>query len=88
MPKKDFSAALPPAERFISSRPEAPAPGPAPYIVEGYRVDPRYIENKTRRVQLLLRPSLYAKLEEEARQQGLSFNEYAHRLLEAGAGKE
>jgi len=40
-------------------------------------------ENKTRRVQLVLRPSLYERLKEEAAAADLSVNDYIHQLLES-----
>lgn len=50
----------------------------------GYRV--QYIETKTKRLQLVLQPSLYKKLKENAKKSGLSVNEYVHRVLKAAMG--
>lgn len=82
MPKKTFSQNMP-AELFIDSSP-APAPAeskiaPAP---EGYYINPLYIEAKSRRVQLLIKPSVYQKAKEKADAQGISFNELINSLLE------
>lgn len=52
----------------------------------GYRV--QYIETKTKRLQLVLQPSLYKKLKENAKKSGLSVNEYVHRVLKAAMGME
>lgn len=48
----------------------------------GYRIDYGLIEAKSRRVQLLMQPSLYDKVKEAATAQGISFNDYVHQLLE------
>lgn len=46
---------------------------------DGYAL--RYIEKATRRVQLVLPPSLYDKAKEKAERDGVSFNAYVIRLL-------
>lgn len=43
-----------------------------------------YVETKSRRVQLLMQPSLYAKLKERARQEDVSVNELIHGILADG----
>lgn len=53
----------------------------------GYRVDPRYVEKRSRRLQLVLQPSLYERVKAGATAAGLSVNEYIHRALEAVTGK-
>ena len=57
----------------------------ADQVPDGFKADPRYIEKKTKRVQLILRPSLYVKVKEAADREGLSLNEYVHQVLEADA---
>lgn len=42
---------------------------------EGYRLSPEYIESKTRRVQLLVQPSLYEAVKAKASSLGISTNE-------------
>lgn len=49
---------------------------------DGYKLNPLYVEKKTKRVQLVLQPSLYDKVKAAADADGVSFNEYCHRLLE------
>lgn len=39
-------------------------------------------EAKSKRVQLLVKPSVYSKIKDKADAEGLSFNELVHRLLE------
>ncbi len=50
---------------------------------KGYKINPLYIETKTKRVQLVLQPTLYKKIRTESKKAGLSLNEYAHRVFEA-----
>lgn len=49
---------------------------------KGYKINPLYIETKTRRLQLVLRPSLYDKVKKKAEKANLSVNEFIHRVLE------
>lgn len=49
---------------------------------EGYKLNPLYIETKSKRVQLVLQPSLYKRVKAAADKENLSFNEYCHRLLD------
>ena len=76
-PALQFLSSASPAQREEAARPESP---PAPRA--GYRDDPRYVETKTRRLQLVLQPSLYERVRACAAAQGLSVNEYVHRALE------
>ncbi len=52
-------------------------------IPEGYKVNPLYIEKRTRRVQLALQPSVYDKLKAKAEAKHLSVTEYITRLIES-----
>ena len=51
-------------------------------VPKGYRIDHRYVEVKTRRVQLVFQPSLYDRVKALADGKNLSFNECVHQLLE------
>lgn len=97
--KKDFSNMMDnPAMAFISTPEETPkaagkkAPvkknlrGDLRDAPEGYRIDPRYIEMKTRRVQLVLQPSVYDAGKQEADRRGISFNDYISALVRADRG--
>ena len=55
-------------------KPEAP---PA-----GYKIDHRYVETKSRRLQLVLQPSLYERVKKAASEQHISVNEYVHQILD------
>lgn len=73
--KKDLFSSNTPALNFISEkRPSTPPPG--------YKLDRRFVEVKSRRVQLVMQPSLQAKVKAAADKRGLSFNEYVHQILE------
>lgn len=87
--KKSFKADLNPAMQFISTpaeenvtKEEAPAittTSPAP---DGYKVNPLYIETKSKRLQLLIQPSLLEKLKGKAKADGRSVNDLVHSILE------
>lgn len=82
--KKSFKADLNPAMQFISTPTEderevATATAPAP---EGYKVNPLYIEKRSKRLQLLIQPSLYDKIKAQADTEGCSVNDLIHRVLE------
>ena len=55
---------------------------------EGYKLNPMYVETKSKRVQLVLQPSLYNRVKAAADAAGLSFNEYCHRLLDDATREE
>ena len=71
-----------PAMQFISTPTEeehTTVPAPAP---EGYKPNPLYIEKRSKRLQLLLQPSLYEKVKARADKQGCSVNDLIHTILE------
>lgn len=73
-----------PAMRFISAINEQEQEQAAEQTtVPGkYTIAPRTVEPKTRRLQLVLQPSLYSKVKERAEASGVSVNEYIHQVLE------
>lgn len=82
--KKSFKADLNPAMQFISTpteneRETTTATAPAP---EGYKVNPLYIEKRSKRLQLLVQPSLYDKIKAQADAESCSVNDLIHRVLE------
>lgn len=90
MAKKSFKDN--PALQFISSaeeermEPEREKPtGKAP---DGYKVNPLYVETKSRRLQLVLQPSLYERVKKRATNSGLSVNEYIHQILDEATREE
>ena len=96
--KKPVISSDSPVMGFISSTSlEEPEPEPEPLpelgqqraedIPDGYKLNPLYIEKKSRRVQLVLKQSLYDKVKFEADLHGKSFNEYVHSILEKYVGE-
>ena len=59
-------------------KPKAPALQAVP---EGFRVDHRFVEVKSRRVQLVFQQTLYDSVKALADRKNLSFNECVHQLL-------
>lgn len=81
--KKSFKADLNPAMQFIS--PPAAEETPAPVREEtpaGYKVNPLYIEKRSKRLQLLVQPSLYNLIKDRAEAEKCSVNDLIHRVLE------
>ena len=97
--KKTFIAEGNPALQFISSseeperkpaqRGEIVIPQPRPdRPPEGYKKNPLYIEVKSRRLQLVLQPSLYERVRARAEEADLSVNEYIHQILDNATREE
>lgn len=91
MSKQDYTKS--PALNFLTAtEPEQPAEiqsgDKAP---EGMKLNPayieKYIEKRTRRVQIVLQPSLYEKAKAKAEALDKSFNDYIHELLERDVNK-
>lgn len=55
---------------------------------KGYKPNPLYVETKSKRVQLVLQPSLFARIKAASEAAGLSFNEYCHRVLDEATKEE
>lgn len=49
---------------------------------ENYKLNYEYVEKKSRRVQLLLKKSVYEKAKNRAEKLGISVNDYINRVLE------
>lgn len=77
-----------PALSFISQASTEPEPSEPQErkhkeaIPEGYKLNPYLIEKKSRRLQLLIKPSLYEKVKERATEAGTSINDYINTTLE------
>ena len=78
-PALAFISSAQPAEQVNDTQEAAKAP-------EGMKLNPeyieKYIEKRTRRVQIVLQPSLYERAKAKAESCGKSFNDYIHELLE------
>ena len=90
MAKKSFKDSINPAMSFISQESIDRAEGEAPATTEpqrpakapeGYKLNPLYIETKSERLQLLIQPSLKAKLKEKAKREGTSVNDLVNSIL-------
>ena len=83
---KSFSGDLNPAARFVTGTepPKQEKKGPAPR----WSMDPALMpEKRTKRVQIVLPPSLHDAARAEAEKQGISLNEMIIRGLEAQVKK-
>lgn len=83
---EDTAASRKPAKKAEGkkSNPETSAPAhvkttDAP---EGYKANPLFVETKSRRLQLLVQPSIHEALKEAAKAEGRSLNDYVHVILE------
>ena len=84
--KKDFKGS--PAMSFISQESiervdgkQKRASTPTGKAPEGYRANPAFIENKSKRVQLLIQPSLHEQAGKVAEELGISLNDFIHRAI-------
>ena len=91
MAKKSFKNDINPAMGFISQEsidkveetktaeePKGQNPAKAP---EGYKLNPLYIETKSKRLQLLIQPSTHEKLKNRAKAEGTSVNDLVNSIL-------
>jgi len=90
MPKKTFQNEFNPALQFISTSTDEEnqvqetqnIPTPVPM-----KRNPLYIETRSKRIQILMQPSLHNKLKSIATQKGTSLNDLIHTLLEQSTRK-
>ena len=54
----------------------------------GYKYNPLYVETKTKRLQLVLQPSVFERVKARAKESGLSVNEYCHQILDKATREE
>lgn len=78
-PVETVTQAEPPARRKRQKKSKA--------TVE-YKLDPRYVEKRTRRLQLVLQPSLYDRVRKRAAADGVSVNDLIHSILDREITKE
>lgn len=89
MAKKKVIDESNPALQFITgSQTDAVQPTEAavissaqPEVPSGYKLNPMFLEVKSKRVQLIMQPSLFERTKEAADRKGISLNEYVHRAL-------
>ena len=80
--KKDFTT---PTDTFISSIPQEESTAPAGNGAEGFTVPAGYKlirESKSKRLQLLVTPTIAANLKTAAAVEGISLNELCNRIFE------
>ena len=85
MAKKSFHN---PALNFITTGP-APVEPPAPAVRANVpmKLNPLYVETRSKRLQLLMQPSLHQKLKDRAAEKGQSLNDLIHQVLESWTGE-
>ena len=87
MAKKSFKDN--PALHFITRPGAAAKPKPDPAAGSApVKLNPLYVETKSKRVQLLMQPSLHARLKDLAAGHGRSFNDLVHEVLSGWTEKE
>lgn len=69
-----------PALAFISPPPAARGQSPASEVP--LKPNPLYLETRSKRLQLLMQPSLHQKLRDRAAEGGQSLNDLIHKVLE------
>lgn len=85
--KKSFIDSIEnPAEVFISAPTAAKPQGEQP--PQGFKPNPEYIETRSKRVQLLMQPSLYKQLKARAKREKRSLNDLVHSILEKNAERK
>lgn len=79
-----------PARKTPEQAHEAAKPEPKEQLAKEIPIkrNPLFVETKSKRVQVLMQPSLHARLKKLAYDKGLSFNELLHSTLEAYADEE
>ncbi len=82
MSKKKFNTGENPALQFLTQPQEEKQVNTDLFVTdipEGYKL---VLETKSKRMNLLLRPTVHQKGLERAKQEGLSFSDYVHKLIE------
>lgn len=87
-PALQFISTAEPEETRQEGREPTAQPKPAEKPPAGYKLNPLYVETKSRRLQLVLQPSLYDRVKAGASAAGLSVNEYVHQILENATREE
>lgn len=72
---KDFKKNNPALSFMDAPEQEARQEARTKQAPEGYKLNPEFIETKTKRVQLLLQPSVVEAIKATAKKEGLSMNE-------------
>jgi len=86
-PKPKTAAGSSPDTPPMRSPQHTPPAPTIPQAPKGYKLNPLFVETKTRKIQLSFRPSVYERVKAASVAAGLSFNEYCHRVLERAASQ-
>lgn len=87
-PALQFISAAESGEARQEERESIPQKNPTRKLPSGYKFNPLYVETKSRRLQLILQPSLYERVKAGAIAAGLSVNEYVHQILSNATREE
>ena len=84
---KNFKKDISPVMQFIDNSSATPNAVPLEPLNDtkppaGYKLNPLFVEKRSRRLQLTIQPSLYVKIKSRADAEGISINELVHSLLE------
>lgn len=90
MTKKSFTNGNNPAVQFISNAQEEineTVQAEVTQPTEGYKLNPMYIETRSKRVTVLMQPSLHDRIKQQADYKGMKVNDYIHKLLDENTPK-
>jgi predicted HicB family RNase H-like nuclease len=90
MSKKTFKDEFNPALQFISTQTDEEIQEQESQIISAavpMKRNPLYIETKSKRIQLLIQPSLHGKLKDMALEKETSLNDLIHTILEKATRK-
>lgn len=89
MARKTFKDNINPAMQFITAPAEETEQTAASVKApEGYKLNPLFVETKSKRLQLLIQPSLYDKLKAKAQSEGKSVNDTVNTILQEALREE
>lgn len=73
----------------VDTAKKAPAaPAAKPKAPKGYKPNPEYIETKSKRVQILMQPSLHEEAKAVSAELGISLNDFIHRAIQEATYNE
>lgn len=83
--QEDFALTQPTKEELKANLNEEPATKVSNGVP--MKKNPEYVETKSKRVQMLMQPSLYNSIKEKAEKEGVSVNEMMHEILKTHLGQ-
>lgn len=82
-PEKRVEEQTRPLQQTEEAETSSPAHVKTTDAPDGFKANPLFVETKSRRMQLLVQPSLYEAIKTRATAKGQSVNEFIHAILEA-----